>query len=262
MSEPPRRRRSAPSPRRASRGPSVLPTIALGVGVVVAGLGIGAFLSALQSKNSTPLAIPSGGLAVVTPVAQPTRGPVAIATIVSHARPSATPQPTPSISAAPTASALATASPIPSAEPTRTPRPTPSPTAAAAKATQRPSARPEALAAAPSVPPRVAAATVRPFAAQADSTVRRYLDDLVAGNESGAYAAFGVAPGDPNVSLKEEAFIDRATRIASVRTTHVDATGATVEAEIVSARGSYLARFHVSGGSSGAVIDGHDYIRE
>jgi hypothetical protein len=274
MSEPPRRRRSAPPPRRASRGPSVLPTIALGIGVVVAGLGIGAFLSALQSKNGTPFATPSGGLAVVTPVAQPTRGPVAIATIVSHARPSATPQPTPSISAAPTASALATASAAPSAEPTRTAHPTPSPTAAAAKATQRPSARPEALAAArttaapipvyvpPSVAPRVAAATVRPFAAQADSTVRRYLDDLIAGNESGAYAAFGTTPGDPNVSLREEAFIDRGTRVASVRTTHVDATGATVEAEIVSAHGSYLARFHVSGGPSGPVIDGHDYIRE
>lgn len=103
---------------------------------------------------------------------------------------------------------------------------------------------------------------VHPFAAQAESTVRRYLDALIAGNEGGAYAAFGAAPGDPNVRLLEEGFIDRGTRIVSLRTTHADAAGATVEAELTSSRGSYLATYHLSGGPSGAVIDQHDYIRE
>jgi hypothetical protein len=110
--------------------------------------------------------------------------------------------------------------------------------------------------------PRVAVVPTHPFAVQAESTVRRYLDALIAGNEGSAYAAFGATPGDPNVRLTEEAFIDRGAHIASLRTTHADATGATVEAEIVSSRGSYFATYHVSGSPSGPVIDGHDYIRE
>ena len=92
--------------------------------------------------------------------------------------------------------------------------------------------------------------------------MRRYLDALIAGNENGAYAAFGAAPGDPNVRLVEEGFIDRGTRIVSLRTTHADASGATVEAELASSHGSYLATYHLSGGPSGTVIDSHDYIRE
>jgi hypothetical protein len=111
-------------------------------------------------------------------------------------------------------------------------------------------------------PAVVALATAHPFAVQAESTVRRYLDALIAGNEGSAYAAFGATPGDPNVRLTEEAFIDRGAHIASLRTTRADATGATVEAEIVSSRGSYFATYHVSGSPSGPVIDGHDYIRE
>jgi hypothetical protein len=266
MSEPPRRRRSASPPRRASRGPSLLPTIALGIGVVVAGLGIGAFLSAVQrSAPSTPLAVPSNGLPVVTPVAQPSRGPVAIATIVG--RP--TPTPTPSPSASPTAPPSET--PTPAATPAPSPTPAPAPTLRPT----HPPATPE--------PPRVIPASLRPatvatvkpatgatapaahppaFGVVAESTVHRYLDALIAGNENGAYAALGAAPGDPNARLSEEAFIDRGTRITALHTTRSDATGATVEAELASAHGTYYATYHVISGPAGPVIDQHDYIRE
>ena len=94
MSDPPRRRRSTPPSRRSSETSSVWPTIALGIGVVVAGLGIGAFLSAMQhkeaGKTTSTATTGSRGLPVVTPVARPTRGPVALATLVAHPTPSPT----------------------------------------------------------------------------------------------------------------------------------------------------------------------------
>jgi hypothetical protein len=90
--------------------------------------------------------------------------------------------------------------------------------------------------------------------------VRRYLDDLIAGNEAGAYAALGKSPGEGGLS--EEAFIDHGTRIVSIRTTSTDPTGATVEVRLSSGRGAYYATYHVLNGASGPVIDQHDYIRE
>jgi hypothetical protein len=91
--------------------------------------------------------------------------------------------------------------------------------------------------------------------------VRRYLDALIAGNENAAYAALGKGPGEPGASLSEEAFIDRGTRITSMRTTSSDPTGATVEVELSSSRGSYFATYHVTNGPNGPVIDQHDYIK-
>jgi len=282
-SEPPRRRRSEPpSSRRSSSAPSLLPTIALGVGVVVAGLGIGAFLSAMQNRDSShaTTAPAPNRLPVVTPVAQPTRGPVAIATLVAHATDTPSPKPT--------ATQPATTSPKPAATTTTpaatpTPRPTASPAASvkpsaapAAKPTVAPTPRatatphpatprPTILPTPPPPPPspivRVMPAGPPSFAVQAQTTVRRYLDALIAGNENAAYAALGAAPGDPNARLSEEAFIDRGTRITSIRTTAVNANGATVEVEISSSRGSYYGTYHVITGAGGPVIDQHDYIK-
>jgi hypothetical protein len=99
------------------------------------------------------------------------------------------------------------------------------------------------------------------FSGVAQSTVRRYLTSLIAGNESAAYAELGKAPGEPGAALSEEAFIDRGTRITSMRTTASDANGATVEVELSSSRGSYFATYHVSNGPGGPVIDQHDYIK-
>jgi hypothetical protein len=107
----------------------------------------------------------------------------------------------------------------------------------------------------------VAHATADAFTAAAQGTVRRYLDALIAGNESAAYAALGKTTGDPSVQLSEEAFIDRGTRITSIRTRSADATGETIDAEIASSRGTYYATYHVTNGPTGPVIDQHDYIK-
>jgi hypothetical protein len=118
----------------------------------------------------------------------------------------------------------------------------------------------------PTVPPAIPPTTV-PRVAQAgpstsaEATVRRYLAALIAGNENAAYAALGASPGDSNVQLSEEAFIDRGTRISSMRTTLANQNGATVEVEMTSARGSYFGTYHVTNGPNGPVIDQHDYIK-
>jgi hypothetical protein len=295
MAEPPRRRRTPPSPqRRSSReGTGILPTVALGIGVVVAGLGIGAFLSALQSKNGgTPTAAPTNAFPVVTPVAQPTRGPVAIATIFARATPTPKPTAKPSASATPRRTAppttAPTATPAPRASATAQPSLAATPRATGAPA---PSPSPRRVAAAPRVVPTPVVITPAPqhvapvpvetvpsyaqreperpptqrpaegFGVQAQSTVRRYLNALIAGDEGAAYGAFGVAPGDPNVQLSEQAFLDSGARITSLRTTHVDASGATVSVELSTARGPYEATYHVARGANGPVIDQHDYIK-
>ncbi|HEY0615386.1 MAG TPA: hypothetical protein VGC96_12120 [Candidatus Elarobacter sp.] len=274
MSEPPRRRRSTQPPSRPpSQSSSVLPTIALGIGVVVAGLGIGAFLSAVQHKDQTTTSTRTTARSapVVTPVPRATRNALAQITPLPHPTPTPTPQPTATPQTTPTPNR--TASPQPAATPTPAPaatpaeRVTPRPAATRAPATPgavtpRP-ATPRPATPRPAAPTAVARATPPPpgFSGVAQTTVRRYLSSLIAGNESGAYAELGRAPGEPGANLSEEAFIDRGTRITSMRTTSTDANGATVEVELTSSRGSYFATYHVTNGPGGPVIDQHDYIK-
>ena len=97
------------------------------------------------------------------------------------------------------------------------------------------------------------------FGTIAQNTVRRYLANLIAGNENAALADLGKTPGEGG--LTEEAFIDRGTRITSMRTTSGDANGAVVEVELISGRGSYFATYHVTNGPNGPIIDQHDYIK-
>jgi hypothetical protein len=259
----------------------LLPTIALGIGVVVAGLGIGAFISAFQNKSADTTTTVRTGVPQVTPVAQRTRGPVAVATAVPHPTESPSPTPSPLPTASPRASATprATATPQGTATPRATPTAAPTATAAAtatARPTETPAARPTAtpvvVTPRPATPrptvvptarptPRATAAPPTPltFAGAAQNTVRRYLSDLIAGNENAAYAELGKSPGEGG--LTEEAFIDRNTRIVSVRTTHSDANSVTVEVELASGRGNYYATYHVVNGPGGPIIDQHDYIK-
>lgn len=95
----------------------------------------------------------------------------------------------------------------------------------------------------------------------AGSLVRRYLDALIAGNESAAYAALGGTAADRNLQLKEEAFLDKDARVTSLHTRRTEAGGTTVDAEISSASGTYTATFHVTTGPNGPYIDQHDYIK-
>jgi hypothetical protein len=277
MPEPPRRRRSTPPPS----SPSVLPTIALGIGVVVAGLGIGALLSAMQHRGPTSSTTTTvrNTAPVVTPVARPAHGAVAVATAVPHATDTPTPAPTPTPEATPTPRVTPTARPT-AAPPTSTPNATATPAAPAtphASATvplartmsprTMPPATPTPVVVTPhpATPRPTPEATPRAVPAGtggvAQSTVRRYLGALIAGNENAAYAELGKTPGEPGASLPEEAFIDRGTRITSMRTASTDPNGATVEVELTSSRGSYFATYHVTNGPNGPFIDQHDYIK-
>jgi hypothetical protein len=129
--------------------------------------------------------------------------------------------------------------------------PTPRP-ATARPATPRPTQVAVATPAARVTPPLT-------FGSIAQNTVRRYLANLIAGNENAALADLGKSPGEGG--LVEEAFIDRGTRITSIRTSSSDANGAVVEVELISGRGSYFATYHVTNGPNGPVIDQHDYIK-
>jgi outer membrane biosynthesis protein TonB len=271
--EPPdrTRRRRAPSPQNEGGGWG--PTIAMFLGIVVAGLGIGALLGAFaqRGQNESPGASYSAAPAV-TMVPQ-ARGPVAIATLAPPhtaeptAEPTPTPEPSPSPTPAPTAtpqpSPVATATPAPApttAAPTATPVPTPLPTL---RPTPRPlpSSTPRAVAAAPSPPPPIVAGEPLSIASSAPAVVRRYLSALMGGDESGAYAALGGASGDPGLTLSEESFLDPGAKIDSIKTTPVSPMEAQVDAEITSAKGTYEATYRVKYGAHGAYITSHDYIK-
>jgi hypothetical protein len=267
---------------------------ALIIGVIVAGLGIGALVSAFQNRGTLP-ELGATSAPAVTPVPQ-VAGPRPVVTLAPTPSPaSPTPSPTRTPAASPSPARTASPSPAPTesaspaatatpsiapATPAPSPRPTPSvkpvvlavPTASpkpvvlsVPAVTPPPAARP-----APSIPsyarPAGAAAAARPLtppnsAEAATTLVRRYIDDLITGDEAGAYAALGGTGSDRNLSLKEEAFLDKDARITSMRVSRNDPAGATVDAEISSSRGSYVATFHVINGPNGISINQHDYIK-
>jgi hypothetical protein len=259
---------------------------ALIIGIIVAGLGIGALISAFQNRGA-PVPELGNALPVITPVPQPPPQapitPVPAASPSPSASPAATASPRPSPSAKPspsaTPSAAASASPAAGAAPAaKTPEPA---TPSARPVPTASPARPAAIAAAPSPaatvqpavhppapPPAQSAlpsyAHPAPTAATGDpavALVRRYISDLAAGDEAGAYAALGGTAGDRSLDLKEEAFLDKDAHITSIRVTRTDGSGATVDAEITSDHGSYATTFHVTYGPNGSIIDKHDYIK-
>jgi hypothetical protein len=110
------------------------------------------------------------------------------------------------------------------------------------------------------VPPIIAGTPV-PIAGTASSLVRRYLEALIHGDEAAGYTALGGEAGDPGLTLSEEAFLDPAAHVTSVRTTSADANSALVEAEISTGKGTFYATYHIAYGKRGAYIASHDYIK-
>ncbi len=273
--EPPRRRRPQPSSNEAGGGWG--PTIALFLGIVVAGLGIGALLGAFAQRSQNPSPVAQFSPAPdVTPVPQAPHGAVAIATLApthtAEPTPSPTPEPSPSDerSLAPSRAQSASAVPSPSPRPKPSPSVAPAVTAVPTPApTVRPTARPIALATPPPKTPAPETATPPPIvggaplsiATSAPALVRRYIEALVHGDEAGAYAALGGAPGDAGLALSEESFIDSGAHVESLKTTPVSAMEAQVDAEIISAKGTYAATYRVRYGAHGAYISSHDYIK-
>ncbi len=269
MPEPPSRRRRSSSPPPPARGGGTgggpLPTAALAIGVVVAGLGIGALISAFQNRGTLPQ-LGATSVPAVTPVPQP-----------------AFASPPPTLAPAPTAAPTGTPTPAPTAAPTTSPSPrsatpTPEPVPTAALPTiapsEPPAAKPSAVvtpAAVPTLrptPPPTPPPAVAPRAAVAPAAtdpglalVRRYLVSLIGGNEAAAYAALGGTSSDRSLDLKEEAFLDKDARITSMRITRADGAGETIDAEIASGSGSYVATYRVTNGPNGPTITQHDFIK-
>ena len=261
------RRRRPPTP--PSEGGGWGPTVAMFLGIVVAGLGIGALLGAFaqRAQNNSPTAQVSAA-PEVTMVPQAPRGPVAIATLAApHTEPPTEP-PTPAPEPSPSATAIATEAASPSPSPVAptpaptatappTPRATPPPTPAP---TVRPTARPVAVAVPAGAAPIVGGEPLS-IASSAPAVVRRYLEALLHGDEAGAYAALGGAAGDPGLTLSEESFIDSSAKIDSLKTTPVSPMEAQVDAQITGVKGTYEATYRVKYGPHGAYITSHDYIK-
>jgi outer membrane biosynthesis protein TonB len=291
MSTPPRRRRN-PDASDSGGGGGWLPTIAIGLGVVIAGLGIGALVAVLMQRN-TAKPVP---VAVVTstpgrPI-PPTRipAPVTIATLEPPHTPQASASATVTPTAAPTESPSLEPSPtptgVPSPKPPRAPVPKPSrepnsataaPRAAhavAAAPTPSETQTPEPVVPASAIPssggsPASPVASARPVAPaapvqtqssydeRASAVVRRYIGALIRGDEKAAYAALGGTEGP----LSEQAFLDPGARIVSLKVTRIDASNASVGCEIASAKGHYYGTYHVKASSGGPYISEHDYIK-
>jgi hypothetical protein len=266
MPDPPSRRRRTSSPPSRSGGGAAgggpLPTAALAVGVVVAGLGIGALISAFQNRGAPPQ-LGATSVPAVTPVPQPSP-PSPFPTLA--ATPSPAPSPTPT--AAPRSSPLAPAAPKPAATaaaPSSSPSAAALPSAAPLASASPPHAAPTVK---PTLPAAAAAATAPPAAhpvpASGDpalALVRRYIQSLIGGDEAGAYAALGGTSSDRSLDLKEEAFLGKDARITAMRVSRADAAGETIDADITSGSGSYVATYRVTNGPGGPTITQHDFIK-
>ena len=119
MSTPPRRRRT--EPQRPDVGGGWLPTIAMGLAVIVAGLGIGALIAVLMQRHSaaTPVALtlPTSTSVTPAPIA-PTATPATVAPRPASRTPALTPAPPTPTPIPPTPSASTVATPAASASPT------------------------------------------------------------------------------------------------------------------------------------------------
>ena len=221
--------------------------VPLFAGVIIAGLGIGALLSAFAARRM-PTPLPSHSPVVVvhtpTPVAR-TAGPKAVARNPATQTP--TPSSTPTTSPTVAESATATESPTPIE--TRTPK--------AAIATSRPTIKPTpkatVAAVATPVPPTVAPTPKRVAEVQepprvdrqaffAQSLVRRFLSAVANGDDQAAYATLGGNSG----SLDEAQYLDPTLRITSMSSSRNAAGGTDVQVELRTAKGQYYGTFSVN----------------
>lgn len=225
--------------------------VPLFAGVIIAGLGIGALLSAFAARHVPTPAQSQNPLVVMhtpTPIAatrKPAATPTATATAVPTLKPSlksslkASSKPTPSSTPTVKPAATATPSPVATAVPTR--EPTARPTLAAR--TSPPTATPTA-------PPPVAAQALPP----PEALVRKYMEAIAHGDDATAYAALGGNSG----SLTEVQYLDPTMRITSVSSTRVPGGGTNVQVEFRTARGEYFGTFTVD--SSATRITQHEVI--
>ena len=232
-------------------------------GVIVAGLGIGALLSALASRRPPQVATNTVAVHAPTQSVERTSAPAIAASAAPAPKVTPSPKPSPSTTATVAASEKPTPKPAPTASRSATPAATPRPrptlavvTAIPERTPQPPSSRPVSPPAAPRVPTappatRVAAATPAPvtqapdaLTAGAESLVRRYIDAVKSGDDAGAYAALGGTGGN---RLYEQQYLDPTARITSMSSTRTSGSAAKVQVEMTSPKGQYFLTFTVDG---------------
>jgi hypothetical protein len=214
--------------------------VPLFAGVIIAGLGIGALLSAFAARHvpapakssaplvvmhtPTPIAAVTQAQVTATPSATPTPASTPKQTTTPKSTPTATPAQTEKPKASPTPTAAltvaktATPSPSPTSTPTRTPAPTVAPTAAAVAVQSSP----------------------------AQALVRKFLEAVAHGDDATAYGTLGGA-GTP---LGEAQFLDPTMRITSMTAGHAPGGGTNVQVEFRTSRGEYFGTFVVDGSAS------------
>lgn len=212
--------------------------------VIIAGLGIGALLSAFAARHAPAPAAKSSPVVVV-------HTPTPAAAKVAER---ATEQPTVAVRATPQAT--------PSPE-SATPTPAPSPSATTAAPTQRPSpsatpspkksVAPHRVVAVTTAPPQNVAAAAAPQGDEAaTSLVRRYLDAVAHGNDGVARSALG---GDS--APEDVQFLDPSLQITSLNSTRKGSI-TEVQVEFHTVKGQYFGTFNVD--RTGTRITQHELI--
>lgn len=207
----------------------------------------------------TPLVKPT---ITVTPKAPSSPRPAAVPTDVVTPAPTSAPttSPTPEPTAKPTAKP--TAEPMPVAKATLHAAAAHMPVVVHHHAVAQVTAAPTAVSLvkpSPTLvpPPPVEAVTPQPSASE--RVVRRYLSSLIGGNEATAYMLLGAAPGDRDVHLSEESFINTSAHVTSVRSRPGEK--GIVHAEIETGSGTYFATYYTDHKDGHLIIVSHDFIK-
>jgi len=228
--------------------------VPLFAGVIIAGLGIGALLSAFAARRAPAPATRNTPIVVVhTPT------PVASVAQVTTA-PTVSPTPAAAATKRAVTARPATASPTPSAAPSPTPTPTPRVTVTPTpRVTVTPTRTPAAIVTRAPTPIPTVAQAVTPAAADrqsayAESLVRRFLEAVAHGDDATAYSTLGSTSG----SLDEVQFLDPSMRITSVSSSRAASGGTNVQVDLRTVRGQYFGTFSVD--PSGTRITQHTVI--
>jgi hypothetical protein len=232
--------------------------VPLFAGVIIAGLGIGALLSAFAARHvpapvqhSTPLAVmqtqtpaPAASIAQATATPRRTAAPKVTATATASAKPTVKP----ALTSTPTSRPTATPTDM------RTPKASPAPTTTPPAPSATPTVRPTL---AVRTPPPTVPPTAAPVAVQgspAEALVRKFLEAVAHGDDTTAY---GTLAGT-STPLGEAQFLDPTMRITSMTSGHGPGGGTNVQVEFRTSRGEYFGTFTVD--SSGSKITQREVI--
>ena len=229
--------------------------VPLFAGVIIAGLGIGALLSAFVTRHS-PAPVPNRAPTVVVHTPTPPAAVVAETAIASPtplrstASPAASPKPRETrkpvvyVSAKPAPLASATVTPSPSVTRSPSVAPSPSVTRSPSVAPSRaPAAGPSPSAAGASQRTSQSVAQAQAEESPAAALVRRYLEAAAHGNDAAASEALGGA-----TDTEDQRYLNPSMRITSLTTSRRADDTTQVQVDFQTAAGQYFGTFTVDAG--------------